>query len=120
VVPLPCVLCDEFEQLEQPKCGWKSGWYETSVEAGRRHSPNCRLPTGTSSKVVDPSNKHVVGVERLAQNAQTSFGIDVRAEASADAAGSSRLQSQEETGFPLAVDRRGPNNHHSTRSENTT
>jgi len=66
----------------QHGCGWKSGWYETSEEAkeaGRQHSPNYCSFTGASSIVVDTRNKHMVGIERLAQNPQTGYGMDVRA-----------------------------------------
>jgi hypothetical protein len=106
----------------QPGCGWKSGWYETSEarEAGRRHSPNWY--TGMSSKIGDPSNKHMFSVERLAQNPKTGYGMDVRAEASADAAGSSRLSAESAPAYREKIAQsfsmrhetgtRAPNNRH--------
>jgi hypothetical protein len=62
-------------------CGWHSGWYETSDEAkraGRSHSHNHVPLTGLYQRIEDPSNKHVVTVQMLAQNPQTGYGMDVK------------------------------------------
>lgn len=76
-----CVYRIDFSGELHHGCGWHSGWYETSDEAkraGRSHSPNYAPLTGLHERIEDPSNEHVVAVERLAQNPQTGYGMDAK------------------------------------------
>jgi len=61
-------------------CDWRSVWFETSKEAkqaGQHHTPN--YYSGYHIYVKDPQHHHVYSIERLAQNPQSGYGMDVRA-----------------------------------------
>jgi hypothetical protein len=61
-------------------CNWRSVWFETSKEAkeaGQRHTPN--YYNGYHIYIEDPKHHHVFSIERLAQNPQSGYGMDVHA-----------------------------------------